>query len=403
MDTTETHPGEQVKRLQRCISDLISMMALPALWSGGDPSHIGRTLIDGLQSMLHPALIYLQLKDPLGDGTIELARVAQSSAPDIQPGEVGAQLNRLLGDDPQNLPSRMQGRWGDRNLSIVPLRLGLHGEIGMLVAGAERSDFPGQTEELLLRVAANQTVMALHQAWLHKEQERLADELDQRVAQRTRELAAANQQLQLQVGLLQLIPVAAWTIRPNGTPDFVNDKWLEYTGQALEYVLSRPEAWMTAVHPDDREDACAAFWEGIRSGRDFAMEARFRRAGDGAYRWHLNRAVALRDAEGAIIKFVGTSTDIEDLKQSQQELCKTEERTRLIIDTALDAVVTTDASGTITGWNKQAENVFGWSSGEAIGQRMSELLIPQPDRMAHEHGAAAFSGHGRRSAAAAAH
>ena len=259
MDAQETHPGEEVKRLQRCISDLISMMALPALWSGGDPSQIGRTLIDGLQRMLHLKLIYVQLKDLLGEVAIELARVAQSPAPATQPGEVGAQLNRLLGDDPQKWPSRIQGRFGDRNLSIVPLRLGLHGEIGMLVAGAERSDFPGQTEELLLRVAANQAVIALHEARLRNEQKRLADELDQRVAQRTRELAAANQQLQLQVGLLQLIPVAAWTIRPNGTPDFVNQKWLEYTGQSLEYVLSRPEAWMTAVHPDDRESACHSF------------------------------------------------------------------------------------------------------------------------------------------------
>ncbi len=143
---------------------------------------------------------------------------------------------------------------------------------------------------------------------------------------------------------------------------------------------------MTAVHPDDREVASTSFWKGIRSGRDFAMETRFRRAQDGAYRWHLNRAVALRDAEGKIIKFVGTSTDIEDLKQSQQELRRTEERTRLIIDTALDAVVTMDASGTITSWNKQAEVIFGWSSGEAIGRRMSELIIPQSQRLAHERG-----------------
>ena len=216
------------------------MMALPALWSGGDPSQIGRTLIDVLQRMLHLQLIYVQLKDPLGEVTLELARVAQTSAPASQPREVGAQLNRLLGDDPQKWPSRIQGRFGDRNLSIVPLRLGLHGEIGMLVAGAERSDFPGQTEELLLRVAANQAVIALHEARLRSEQKRLADELDQRVAQRTRELAAANQQLQLQVGLLQLIPVAAWTIRPDGTPDFVNQKWLEYTGQRSNMFCRGP-------------------------------------------------------------------------------------------------------------------------------------------------------------------
>ncbi len=390
MDVREKHPGEQVKHLERCINDLISMAALPSLWTGGASSQIGRTLIDVLQRMLHLQLIYVQLKDPPGDVTLELARVAHDCAAATQPREVGAQLNGLLGNDPQKWPSRIEGRFGDRNLSIVPLRIGLHGEVGMLVAGAERSDFPGQTEELLLRVAANHALIALHEARLRTRQKRLAEELDQRVAQRTSELAAANEQLQLQVGLLQLIPVAAWTIRPDGTPDFVNQNWLEYTGQALEYVLSRPEAWMEAVHPDDREAAATVFWQGIRSGRDFGMETRFRRAWDGAYRWHLNRAVALRDAEGTIIKFVGTSTDIEDLKQSQQELRKTNERTQLIIDTALDAVVTIDAFGTITSWNKQAEIVFGWSSVEAIGQHMSELIIPQSHRMAHERGVRHF-------------
>ena len=209
---------------------------------------------------------------------------------------------------------------------------------------------------------------------------------EQDLWRRTAELAAANEELQLQVGLLQHIPVAAWTVGPDGTPDFVNQNWLEYTGQALDYVQSNPEAWMTAIHPEDRERASRSFWDGIRSGQGFTMEARFRRAHDGTYRWHLNRAVALRDAEGKILRFVGTSTDIEDLKQSQENLRRAEEKTRLIIDTALDAVITMDAQGTITSWNKQAEIVFGWSNREAIGQHMSDMIIPEQQRMAHERG-----------------
>jgi PAS domain S-box-containing protein len=320
MDATEQHPGEEVKHLQRCINDLVSLLALPALWSGGDPSQIARTLMDVLQRLLGLDLIYVQLEGVSGDAPVELARVDQSPMMASQVREIGAELHRLLGGDPQEWPSHVRRGFKDRDMSIVPLRLGLHGEIGTIVAGAERADFPGQTEELLLRVAANEAVLSLREARLLSEQKQLANELDRRVAQRTRELAAANQQLQLQVGLLQLIPVAAWTIRPDGTPDFINQNWVEYTGQSVDYVLSEPEAWMAAIHPDDREVASTSFWNGIRSGRDFAMETRFRRAQDGAYRWHLNRAVALRDAEGKIIKFMATSTDIEDLKQSQEKL-----------------------------------------------------------------------------------
>ena len=208
----------------------------------------------------------------------------------------------------------------------------------------------------------------------------------QELERSTRELAEANEDLQFQVGLLQQIPVAAWTLRPDGTPDFVNRNWLEYSGQALDYVQSNSDAWMTAIHPEDREAASKSICDGIRSGQDFTMEARFRRVQDGAYRWHLNRAAALRDAEGNLLRFVCTSTDIEDQKQSQENLRRAVETNRLIVDTALDAVITMDAQGAITDWNKQAEMVFGWSNKEAIGQHMSDLIIPERLRMAHERG-----------------
>ena len=161
----------------------------------------------------------------------------------------------------------------------------------------------------------------------------VARELDRRVAERTRELAESNQALQLQVGLLQHLPVSAWTLKPDGTPDFVNQVWLDYSGQTLEFVRSHPEAWMTAVHPEDLESAQKAFWEGVRSGQGFAMEFRTLRARDGVYRWHLNRAVVLRDAEGKVLKFVGTTTDIDDQKRAEEALRASEARLRRVIDT----------------------------------------------------------------------
>ncbi len=153
-----------------------------------------------------------------------------------------------------------------------------------------------------------------------KEQMRVADEIERRVAERTRELARANEELQLQAGLLQHLPVSAWTLKPDGTPDFVNQVWLDFAGQTLEFVRSHPEAWMTAVHPEDREKASSAFWEGLLSGQGFAFETRSLRAQDGTYRWHLQQAVPLRDADGKILKFVGTTTDIDDQKQAEDAL-----------------------------------------------------------------------------------
>ena len=134
------------------------------------------------------------------------------------------------------------------------------------------------------------------------------------------ELLRAGAELRLQVELLQQLPVSAWTLKPDGTPDFVNRVWLEFAGQTLDFVRSHPEAWMTAVHPEDREFAAKSFWKGVQSGQGFAFETRSLRAQDGVYRRHLQQAVVLRDAEGKVLKFVGTTTDIDDQKRAEEAL-----------------------------------------------------------------------------------
>jgi PAS domain S-box-containing protein len=204
------------------------------------------------------------------------------------------------------------------------MRSGIAGDIGFILAGSQRLGFPEHTESPVLGVAANQLAIGLQQALRLDEQKRVAEEVDRQVAERTRQLAETNQELQLQAGLLQHLPVSAWTLKPDGTPDFVNQVWLDYSGQTLEFVRSHPEAWMTAVHPEDREAASKAFWDGVRSGQGFTMETRSLRAQDGTHRWHLNQAVVLRDAEGKVLKFVGTTTDIDERKRAEEELRRSE-------------------------------------------------------------------------------
>jgi PAS domain S-box-containing protein len=180
------------------------------------------------------------------------------------------------------------------------------------------------------------------------------------IGQFTKRTAAVDE-LQLRVSMLQNIPVAAWSVTPDGTPDIVTQAWFEYTGQTSEDVNSHPEAWMATLHPEDRESASRGYWDGIRSGRGFTMEARFLRAGDGTYRWHLNRAVPVRDAEGNILRFVGTSTDVHDWRQAQEALRNTQTEfahmTRVVtmgeltasiaheVNQPLGAIVTSAAAG----------------------------------------------------------
>jgi PAS domain S-box-containing protein len=319
----------EIKRLQRCMNDLIGLLGLPAAWKGREPGEILPTLVDSLMGMLSLDFLYARVTVDADQKPLEVLRVGPSNRAD----EVAHFLDDWLGEHQINQPSQGLRKIGDQEVSIFPMRMGVEGDLGFIVAGSQRLGFPEQTEKLVLGVAANQTAVVLQQALLLSEQTRIAGELDRLVAERTRELAETNAELQLQVGLLQHLPVSAWTLKPDGTPDFVNQVWLNFSGQTHDFVRSHPEAWMTAVHPDHREAASKALWEGVRSGQSFAFETRSLRAKDGTWRWHLQQAVVLRDAEGKVLKFVGTTTDIDDQKRAEEELRASEVKLRRVIDT----------------------------------------------------------------------
>ena len=199
MDVQPRDLTEEITHLQRCVNDLVSALALPAMWSGGEPSQIVHTLLDALLRMLQLDLVYVRLKETGGQAPIEMVRFAQSQKHIVPPHEIGDVLKQWLGTAPQEWPPLIRNPLEDRDISIVPLGLGLQGELGVLVAGSERGDFPRQTEELILSVAANQASIGLHEARLRSEQKRVASELDRRVAQRTTELAAANEELRKEI------------------------------------------------------------------------------------------------------------------------------------------------------------------------------------------------------------
>jgi PAS domain S-box-containing protein len=369
-------PAEEIKRLQRCISDLVSVLALPAAWTGAEPSRIISTFLDALLGMLRLDFVYARLNDRLGESPFEMVRSAPSQHLTEPPQEFRELVSHLFSDDPNQWPpdARLRVRVGD--LSLVPLQMGLHAEIGVIVAGARRGDFPNQTERLVLNVAANQAAIGIREAQIRNEQKRAAQELDRRVAQRTNELAQSNEELQLQVGLLQHLPVSTWTLRPDGTPDFVNRVWLDFSGQTLDFVRSHPEAWMTAVHPEDREAASKALWEGVRSGQGFAFETRSLRAQDGTWRWHLQQAVVLRDAEGKVIKFVGTTTDIDDQKRAQEEVRASEANLRQILDCIPGLVCTMSSAGQVELPNRRLLEFFGRTLEEVNSWATNDLVHP---------------------------
>ncbi|HEY6343436.1 MAG TPA: hypothetical protein VIY49_18220 [Bryobacteraceae bacterium] len=178
-------PIQEVKRLKRCINDVVSVVALSAMWAGSEPSQVVRTLIDVLLGVLDLDLVYALLKDANGEPLIEMVRVSSVWEVAPQPQELGAVLHKWLGDNPQEWPSVVQKPFRERDISIVPLRLGLHYEFGLIVAGSQRTDFPQQTERLILNVASNQAAIELQEARILREQKNIAHELERQVAERT--------------------------------------------------------------------------------------------------------------------------------------------------------------------------------------------------------------------------
>jgi PAS domain S-box-containing protein len=198
------------------------------------------------------------------------------------------------------------------------------------------------------------------------------------------ENAALYTDLQLQVGLLQHLPVSTWTLKPDWTPDFVNRVWLEFSGQALDFVKSHPEAWMTAIHSEDRAIASRIFWKAVRERQGFAFETRSLRARDGTYRWHLHQSVVLRDSEGKVLRFVGTSTNIDDQKCAQDKLRASESNLRNVIDNIPGMVSTLLPTGALDLANqpflayshKTLPGIGGWSSNDTIHPDDFTIVIP---------------------------
>ena len=194
------HTDGEIKRLKACINDLISVLALPAIWSGQEPSQIVKTLLDVLLGMLRLNFAYARLSDSISGGTpIAMVRSAQPLTLNAQLQEIGQILNPWLTGDPHTSPLVIPNPTGEGKVSIATLRLGFQDEFGVLVVGSQRADFPTDIEMLLLRVAANQAGIGLQEAHLSSEQRRTAEKLDQRIVRRTRQLIAVNEELRKEI------------------------------------------------------------------------------------------------------------------------------------------------------------------------------------------------------------
>ena len=181
--------------------------------------------------------------------------------------------------------------------------------------------------------------------------------------------------------LADLMPQIIWTSKPDGNLDYYNRRWFDYTGLTL--AQTKDWGWQPVIHPDDLQNCIDRWTHAFTTGGDYEVEYRFKRASDGAYRWHLGRAFSQRDAGGNILKWVGTCTDIDDQKRSAEQLEKrvaertlalreSEERFRIMVENVQDyAIFLLDVHGRVASWNTGAERTKGYRADEIIGQHVS--------------------------------
>lgn len=174
---------------------------------------------------------------------------------------------------------------------------------GLFFGHPETNVFDERHESIVVGLAA-QAAIAIDNARLFE------------IARRERAQAKASEQRYR--FLAEQVPQIVWTTEPDGLADYFNQRWYEYTGMTFEETKGL--GWQAVLHPDDLQTCLERWTHSIETGEYYQIEYRFRRASDGDYRWHLGKAVPLRDEEGAIIKWLGTSTDIDDQKRSEESL-----------------------------------------------------------------------------------
>jgi PAS domain S-box-containing protein len=189
------YPADEIKNLKACINDLITVLALPAIWTGREPSDIISTLLDVLLGMLRLDFAYARVSNSTGAEPLEIVQLARAGNVTAQPQEIGHILKPWLRGDPPKSSLKVPNPSGEGEVLIAALPLGLQDAVGVLVAASQRSNFPTETERLLLQVAANQAAIGLEEARRMTEQRRLTEELDQRVTQRTTQLTSVNEDL----------------------------------------------------------------------------------------------------------------------------------------------------------------------------------------------------------------
>jgi PAS domain S-box-containing protein len=173
--------------------------------------------------------------------------------------------------------------------------------------------------------------------------------------------------------LAESLPLLVWTCQPGGPCDYLNRRWVEFTG--VPEARQHGFGWLEQLHPDDRAPTVAAWEAAVAARADFRKEFRIRRY-DGEYRWFDTQAVRLRDGDGQTVKWFGANTDMAERKQAEVALRESEEKFSRIFDSSPLAIsLTTHKEGHFVAVNDTWLKMYEWSREEVVGHKVFELNL----------------------------
>ncbi|GHO72300.1 histidine kinase [Ktedonobacter sp. SOSP1-85] len=174
--------------------------------------------------------------------------------------------------------------------------------------------------------------------------------------------------------LVDAIPQFVWMARPDGSCEYCNQRWCDYTG--MTYQQYQGNGWLQAIHSDDAQHTLTIWHHALATGEPFEIEYRLKEGHTGAYRWFLARALPVRDETGQILKWFGTCTDIEEKKQAEQQLKESREHLRVLAETVPQLVWTARPDGSLEYWSQRWYNYTGASPEQSLGSGWSQFLHP---------------------------
>lgn len=191
-------------------------------------------------------------------------------------------------------------------------------------------------------------------------------------------LQQTNQQLRF---ILDSIPQSIATTNPDGEVTYYNPQISEFTGLSFEQISG--SGWAQFIHPEDVAEHVSKWKHSIATGEKFEFASRFRRH-DGEYRWHFSRALPMRDPVGSIVMWVGSNTDIHDMKEARAAVQISEIRYRRLFEAAKDGILILDfVNGRIVDSNPFMSDLLGYSHDAFVGKELWEIGLFS-DRSANE-------------------